>query len=151
MKLQRAMYESDTTSLFPGIARCDVDLDAFSPLLNSVQCSSPGSGDQRTEACCGAVLCEPYIQRYESFSRVGVLIVVPLPWLTDFLTVDDVEQSVHLDMYLKVNWKSEKWIGKTDDEFQAGSLMLLLRRSALIFAAQMTRSSRKTGGPQALK
>ena len=35
-------------------------------------------------------------------------------------SVDDVEQSVHLDMYLKVNWKSEKWIGKSDDEFQDG-------------------------------
>ncbi len=33
--------------------------------------------------------------------------------------MDDVDQSVHLDLYLKLNWKSDKWIGKTDDDFQA--------------------------------
>jgi len=33
--------------------------------------------------------------------------------------VDDVDQSIHIDLYLKLNWHSEAWVGKTDDDFQA--------------------------------
>jgi len=32
--------------------------------------------------------------------------------------INDVEQSVEIDLYLKLNWISEHWIGKTDDDFQ---------------------------------
>jgi hypothetical protein len=33
--------------------------------------------------------------------------------------VDDVSETVSLDFYLKLNWISEQWRGKTDDDFQA--------------------------------
>lgn len=36
----------------------------------------------------------------------------------DASAVDDVNQSADIDLYLKLNWKSERWVGKTDDEFQ---------------------------------
>lgn len=40
-------------------------------------------------------------------------------YVNRILKVDDVNESVHLDLYLKLNWVSPMWIGKTDDEFQA--------------------------------
>lgn len=39
-------------------------------------------------------------------------------YINRILAIDDVNQNVNIDAYLKLNWQSKYWIGKTDDEFQ---------------------------------
>jgi len=39
-------------------------------------------------------------------------------YINRILNIDDVSQEINLDIYLKLNWQSKPWIGKTDDEFQ---------------------------------
>ena len=39
-------------------------------------------------------------------------------YINRIFKIDDVNESLALDFYLKLNWVSENWKGKTDDEFQ---------------------------------
>eukprot|EP00158_Paraphelidium_tribonemae_P009378 Partr_v1_DN28849_c2_g1_i1_m34179 putative Inherit from KOG: Glycine receptor len=39
-------------------------------------------------------------------------------YINKVIKIADVEESVTLDFYLKLNWISPQWIGKSDDEFQ---------------------------------
>jgi len=54
----------------------------------------------------------------EKNEKEGRKCVVVQFYINQIRKINDVEHSVELDLYLKLNWISSRWIGKTDDDFQ---------------------------------
>jgi len=55
------------------------------------------------------------LNKYEVGSQKYVVFQI---YINRIFAVDDVEQQINMDMYLKLNWRDTHWIGKTDEEFQ---------------------------------
>jgi len=39
-------------------------------------------------------------------------------YINQIRKISEVDQATEIDLYLKLNWISERWVGKTDDDFQ---------------------------------
>jgi hypothetical protein len=55
------------------------------------------------------------LEKHDSPNQKCVIFQV---YINRILAIDDVSQEVNIDIYLKLNWQSKPWIGKTDEEFQ---------------------------------
>jgi len=55
------------------------------------------------------------LNAHESLTQKCVVFQV---YINRIFNIDDVAQELNVDMYLKLNWRSNIWVGKTDEEFQ---------------------------------